>query len=102
MTDHYDHYASGTWQVTPGCEEQFVQRWTEFLTWSRGTFPALIQAHLLRDKATPRHFVSFAEWTNPEDRTAWKESPGFEARFMACRALCEAMSGSDYDHVVVI
>jgi heme-degrading monooxygenase HmoA len=97
-----DHYASGTWQVTPGCEEQFVQRWTEFLTWSRGTFPAMVEAHLLRDKTTPGHFVSFAGWTNPADRAAWKASPEFAERFMACRALCDTMSGSDYDHIVVI
>jgi heme-degrading monooxygenase HmoA len=97
-----DHYASGTWQVTPGCEEQFVQRWTEFLTWSQGTFPTMVEAHLLRDHQSPGHFVSFAEWTNAADRAAWKQSPQFAERFMACRALCDAMSGSDYDQVVVI
>jgi len=97
-----DHYASGTWQVTPGCEDQFVQRWIEFLTWSRGSFPALVEAHLLRDLGAPGHFVSYAEWSSPADRETWKQSPEFAERFGACRALCDAMNGSDYDHVVAV
>lgn len=97
-----DYYASGTWQVTPGREEQFVQRWTEFLTWSRDTFPSLVEAHLLRDSSVPDHFVSFAAWSEPADRAAWKQSDGFAERFMACRALCDTMSGSDYEHLVAV
>src|SRR5438309_8094729 len=53
-------YASGTWIVTKGREEEFVRRWTEFLQWTRSTFGELGTAQLIRDEETAGHFVSFA------------------------------------------
>jgi heme-degrading monooxygenase HmoA len=92
-------YSSGTWYVSPGCEEQFVERWTELISWSRQTFPAMAEAHLLQDQNLPGHFVSFATWTNPEDRTSWKRHPEFEVRFKAAAALCDKARGADYEQV---
>lgn len=97
-----EHYASGTWQVKPGLEQEFVQRWTEFLQWTRKDHPAMLVATLLRDQAAPGHFVSFAEWTDEQSRDAWKQSLEFGARFAACRALCQDMTGSDYDRAVSV
>ncbi|HEY3002760.1 MAG TPA: antibiotic biosynthesis monooxygenase [Kribbellaceae bacterium] len=97
-----DDYASGSWNVTPGSEEEFVKRWTEFISWSRSEFPAMTRASLLRDSQVPGHFISFAEWSEAGQRAAWKQSAGFQQRFSACRALCDTMSGSDYLRVVTV
>lgn len=97
-----EHYASGSWQVKEGHEEEFVRRWTEFISWSRSTHPDLLVASLLHDRVEPGHFVSFAEWSDPTARESWKQTPEFAERFRACAALCETARGSDYDRVVTI
>ena len=97
-----EHYGSGTWYVKAGHEEEFVQRWTEFITWSRSTHPAMLSASLLHDRALPGHYVSFAEWSDPAARASWKQTPEFADRFRACAALCEKAKGADYDRVVTI
>lgn len=95
-------FASGDWRVTPGKEDEFVQRWTEFLTWSRENHPGLVGANLLRDGEDASHFLSFAEWSDADARESWRQAPGFMEHFKACRELCEEMRGADYERVVVI
>lgn len=97
-----EHYASGTWHVMEGRTEEFVQRWTEFLQWTRKDHPAMLSATLLRDRGVPGHFVSFAEWTDEQARAQWKQDPEFATHFGACRELCEHMTGSDYDRAVTV
>ena len=91
-----EHWASGSWQITPGKEEEFVQRWTEFLSWTRENREGFNQARLLKDHKDPQHFVSVAEWESPEARAGWQNDPGFPERMGACRALCTDFYGSDY------
>lgn len=95
-------FASGDWRVIAGKEDEFVQRWTEFLQWSRKTQPHLVAASLLRDADDPSHFISFAEWDDAGARGSWKQSDGFMQHFSACRELCDDMRGADYDRVVAI
>ena len=95
-------YASGTWYVKEGKEDVFVQRWREFLTWSRSTHPSMTSASLLQDRSLHGHFVSISEWTDAESRAAWKQTPEFQQLFGACAALCEKAKGADYDRVVTI
>lgn len=90
-------YASGTWQVKEGREEEFIERWREFLEWTRETFPAMRVANLLRDSGVPGHYLSFSEWADESSRQAWKQAPDFETHIGACVALCENMTGADYD-----
>jgi quinol monooxygenase YgiN len=97
-----EHYGSGTWDVREGHEAEFVQRWTEFITWSRSTHPEMLVASLLSDRSVPGHYVSFAEWSDPSARDAWKRTPEFAERFSACAALCANAKGADYDLVVTI
>ncbi|MGH3458284.1 putative quinol monooxygenase [Aeromicrobium sp.] len=97
-----NHFASGTWHVKEGSEEEFVQRWREFLEWTRAEHPAMLNASLIRNQTVPNHFVSFAEWADADSRNAWKQTEGFMQRQMACRELCEKMTGSDFDRVVSI
>ncbi len=97
-----EYYASGNWHVKEGEEQEFVERWTGFLQWTRKDHPALEAASLIRDQGDPRHFLSFASWEDPEARAAWKQSPEFAERFGACRELCDDFYGSDYERAVVI
>lgn len=90
------NYASGEWRVRKGAEGEFVERWRQFLEWTRASSPGFISARLIRDFGDPRHFVSLAEWESPAALDGWRGNPGFAARFGACRALCDDMSGSNY------
>jgi heme-degrading monooxygenase HmoA len=97
-----DHYASGNWNVKAGQEKEFVQKWTEFVTWSRSTQPAMLEASLLHDLTAPGHYVSMSGWTDAAARAHWRESPEFVERFGACVALCEDATGSEYDRVLTV
>jgi len=88
-----EHYASGTWNVRRGCEQDFVERWMEFLQWTRTDYPSMLAATLIRDRRVPGHYLSFAEWADEQSRAAWRAAPEFHARLGACRALCEDMGG---------
>jgi heme-degrading monooxygenase HmoA len=95
-----EYFASGNWQVTKGKENEFVDRWTEFLQWTRETQPELVSVRLVRRTEDPSHFVSFADWESAAARTSWKETSGFQDHLMACRSLCDQFDGGDYDRVV--
>jgi hypothetical protein len=47
------YLASGTWQVKEGSEDEFVDRWREFLEWTKESQPAFLNASLLRDEQDP-------------------------------------------------
>lgn len=95
-------FASGDWHVTEGKEEEFVERWTAWLLWTRETQPSLVEVSLIQDQGDARHFISFARWKDTGAREAWKNSEGFMERFSACHALCEDFHGGDYERVVAI
>jgi heme-degrading monooxygenase HmoA len=97
-----DHYASGNWHVQEGQEDEFVERWTEFLPWTRKDHPALESARLIRDAGDSRHFISFALWPDADARATWKASPEFAQKMEACRQLCDDFYGGDYEVAVVI
>jgi heme-degrading monooxygenase HmoA len=90
-------FASGDWVVAQGKEEEFLQRWTEFLQWSKAEAPGLIEAHLLRDEQNARHFVSLSEWSDPGARDAWRSHADFQSHLQAARGLCDTFSNSDYE-----
>lgn len=92
-----EHFASGVWHVKLGNDDEFVQRWKEFLQWSRENYPSMVVAKLLRDSGSEGHYISFSEWTDEASRNAWKQEPEFKARIGACVALCEDMRGADYE-----
>jgi heme-degrading monooxygenase HmoA len=90
-------FASGRWLVTEGKQEEFLQRWTEFLKWTKADAPGLIEAHLLRDVEDARSFVSVSEWTDAASRDAWKHRDGFRSHLDSARSLCDEFSSSDYE-----
>ena len=97
-----DHYASGTWHVTKGKEKEFIEAWTEFLTWTRKEFPAMEQASLIQDEGESGHFLSISAWADTASRAAWRKSPDFAQKFGAAKALCDEMTNFDGERQVTI
>ncbi len=95
-------WASGNWHLTRGKNAEFVQRWVEFLTWTKEANNGFLAARLLGDSNDPDHFVSFASWRDAESMAAWKQRPEFAERFGNCRALCEDMQGGNFETVGAI
>jgi heme-degrading monooxygenase HmoA len=72
-------YTHTTWHVQPGREEEFVERWREWVGWSRREgFEA--QALLLRDLESPQTFVSFGPWESVAAVRNWRTRPGYAER----------------------
>jgi heme-degrading monooxygenase HmoA len=90
------HYASGNWVVDDGRQIEFIERWREFLEWTRVTSAGLRSAQLIQDVEDPRHFISFAGWESAEAMRAWRSLPEFAQKLNACRELCDDFSGSSY------
>lgn len=88
--------ASGRWQVRPGQAEEFVDRWRDFLGWTRDNYDELVSATLLRSETDGNRFVSFAIWVDAQPRKEWKNSEGFAQRFARCRELCDEFEGGDF------
>ena len=91
-----EQYASGNWVVVAGRETEFVERWKDFLRWTREAAPGLITARLIQDASDQRHFVSFANWESEQALESWRAQPDFAAKLGACRALCEEFRGGNY------
>ncbi len=72
-------YTHTTWHVRPGREDEFVERWREWVGWShRKGFEA--QALLLRDLENPQTFVSFGPWESAAAVRNWRTLTGYEER----------------------
>lgn len=95
-------FASGNWHVQEGKEQEFIQRWNEWLSWTRESQPALKYANLIQDEGDPRHFISISHWEDPDSRGAWKQSDEFAQKFRAVRSLCDDFYGGDCQLVVEV
>lgn len=100
MTEQSGRYwASGDWRVTDGRADEFIARWTDFLTWTKEDNDGFETARLIRDLDDPQHFVSFSSWRDPASMGAWKSRPEFAAHYGSCRALCIDLQGGGYQLV---
>lgn len=97
-----DVFASGNWHVAEGNQDAFVDAWSRFLSWTRDSQPGLAYGRLMRDESDGRHFVSFAEWSDPAARDAWRNSDKFMELFGACRQLCDDFQGGDFEGIVSV
>ncbi|MCX5376199.1 antibiotic biosynthesis monooxygenase family protein [Streptomyces sp. NBC_00091] len=102
MSETIKYWASGDWQVRAGEEEEFVKRWTEFLTWTKGAAEGFLHARLIRDLNEPRHYVSFSRWLSAQAMADWQAKPEFTELIGACRALCEDMHSGAFGLAVAI
>jgi heme-degrading monooxygenase HmoA len=91
-------YTSGTWIVTRGEDEAFVQAWTDFVRWA-GTVPGSGTFRLVRDVERPDHYMSFAPWESFDAQQAWKELPEFRERIGRVRSHCEDFQPSTLELV---
>ncbi|MFG2878049.1 antibiotic biosynthesis monooxygenase family protein [Streptomyces sp. NPDC048337] len=96
MSEASNYWASGNWKVSEGKEDEFVDRWTAFLTWTKEANEGFLFARLIRDLGNPGHYVSFASWHDVEAMKAWQDKPEFAEYFGGCRALCEDMQGGGF------
>ncbi|MDI2127538.1 putative quinol monooxygenase [Yinghuangia seranimata] len=97
MAEHSPVWVSGNWHVADGNGEEFISRWTAFLTWTRDANDGFVHARLLRDQRDPNHFVSFAAWRDADARGAWQDRPDFAEYIGRCRELCADMTSSGYE-----
>ena len=95
-------WASGRWQVKPGMEQQFIERWTTWLSWSRDNVPGFRSATLIRSEDDTDRFTSISEWDSNAAAKAWKLTPGFAERLGPVREACSESIGGDFDLVVHI
>ena len=91
-----EHYASGSWRVKEGGEDEFVSRWQDWLGRSTADASGFGSAHLLRDADDPRHFLSFSDWEDEESRERWMQSAEFADGLARVRELCDDFVGTQY------
>jgi heme-degrading monooxygenase HmoA len=72
-------YTTGRWQVNPGSDGAFVERWAEFATWASG-MPGAGTLRLMRDVRDAGVFVSSGAWEGIDAIRAWKTHPEFRER----------------------
>ena len=96
MTKVGDSYTSGDWLVKEGNERLFIERWTAVADWCVAHSPVARFFRLIRDRANPRHFISFGEWDGFESISVARSYPRFLELFRVRQGLCERFSVSDY------
>jgi heme-degrading monooxygenase HmoA len=77
-----------TWQVKAGREDEFVERWLEWVKWSHRQ-GLRAQARLLRDVENPSTFVSFGPWETVAAVRTWRGEPEYHQRVARLQELVE-------------
>ena len=95
-------WASGQWRVKDGQVEEFVRRWTDWLTWSSENIPCFRSARLLRNESDPQRFTSFSDWDDEASRTAWTSSDGFAEKLGAVRECVDEFVGDSFSLVASV
>lgn len=96
-----DVYASGSWHVRSGHDDEFMKRWLAVIEWGRTAHPdGFERARLLREDASPSHFVSLLEWDSSEARHAWREDAALPERMRALAELCDDTHTGAYSEAV--
>jgi heme-degrading monooxygenase HmoA len=89
-------YSSGEWLVKAGSEEEFVDRWTAFIEWTKDNAAGAESFVLVRSTEEPRRFLSLGAWESQEAQQAWREMPRMQELLDQCRQLCEEFDSHSY------
>ena len=95
-------FGTTIWQVKDGKQEEFVERWTTFLNWTRETQDGLKAAQLVADEEDRQRFLSVGEWRDSAARQAWQDTPRFMELVMPCLEVCDDVQSSQYEIKVTI
>ena len=86
MTETYSHT---TWKVKPGMEDEFVERWSEWVEWSH--LQGLgARATLLRDVESPGTFISYGPWASFDAVKSWRGLSGYHERVARLQEVVES------------
>jgi heme-degrading monooxygenase HmoA len=86
-----------TWQVKPGLEDEFVERWREWAEWSHRQ-GLRAHARLLRDVESTGTFVSFGPW----ETVAAVRMSGYHERVARLQELVEHFEPRTLEQVAEI
>ena len=92
------HYTHTTWRVKPGHEEEFVERWREWIEWSHRQ-GLREMALLLRDVDAPHTYVSFGPWESLGAASGWRSLPGYQERVSRLREVVDGFEPRTLDVV---
>ena len=90
-------WASGLWLVRAGSEDEFVERWKAWLSWTSENAPGFRSATLIRSEDDGRRFESFSDWNDASSRAQWEASDGFRERMAPVRELCEEAQAGNFE-----
>lgn len=90
-------WASGRWKVKQGSENEFIERWKEWLGWTSTSVPGFRSAKLIQSDDDSSQFTSFSDWAGDAELQAWKTSDDFRQKFGAVRELCDDVQTADFD-----
>jgi heme-degrading monooxygenase HmoA len=90
-----------TWQVKPGLESEFVERWLEWAEWSHRQ-GLRAHARLLRDVESPGTFVSFGPWETIAAVRTWRGESGYHERVARLQELVERFEPRTLEQVAEI
>jgi heme-degrading monooxygenase HmoA len=96
MENSGQSYSSAEWLVQPGSEDEFIERWTNFLEWTVNNAEGAQSFVLVRSTEEPRRFLSLGAWENEEAQSAWREMPRMQEYFSRCQELCEEFEAHGY------
>lgn len=94
-------WASGRWQVKEGKADEFIERWSVWISRTSRTIPGFRSARLLRAEDDPLRFTSVSDWDDDVSLKTWKASPGFREGIESVKELCDEFLGGDYDVAAV-
>lgn len=91
-------YTSGVCKVKEGRDDEFVQAWTEFVSWGSG-YAGSGTFRLVRDLEDASLYMSFAPWESFEAQQAWKQAEEFPTRIGRVREHVESFQPSTFEFV---
>jgi heme-degrading monooxygenase HmoA len=94
-------YTLSVWQVKPGRESDFVERWRDWAEWTVAQ-GLDAPATLLRDLERPGRFVSFGPWETLDAIARWRTAEGYQERVRRLQEVVESFEPSTLEQVAAV